>query len=536
MTGIADLETPTISRRFGIRKPRGTVAFRPWTPLRKQMSPTLNTLFPQKLRVGSKGDLSKLVSSLVTDSRRVTPGAVFFAIPGLRTQGTFYIEEAIDRGAVAIVSEEAPMTRGHTASIQVDSIRRVVAQVARKFYGRPDEKLEIAGITGTNGKTTVAYVLQFLLNQHFGNRETGLMGTVRYDLGKRTLPSFKTTPEAIDTFFMFQQMVEGRCRRAVMEVSSHGIDQFRVFGVSFDVGVFLNLTQDHLDYHRDLETYYQVKKRLFKSEMGGEPRQAVVNLDDSYGRRLARELKDSIRVVTFSLEDEQADLYAREYACSHQGSRVLIQSGSESVAFSTRLPGPYNVSNILAALAVCKTYGISLAEIAPNIQSFPGVPGRMERLESNQDLDVFVDYAHTDDALANALRMLRDISRGRVLLAFGCGGSRDRDKRKLMMEVAQKYTDYICATADNPRSESVEAIFEDMRAGVTESGKVDFIFDRRAAISRLLDVARPGDTVLIAGKGHETVQEFKDRIVPFDDRVVTRELLELKQLVKPRSP
>ena len=363
-----------------------------------------------------------------------------------------------------------------------------------------------------------------------------MIGTVQYDLGERTIPSFKTTPEAIDTFSLLRQMVQGGCRWAVMEVSSHGIDQSRVFGLSFDVGVFLNLTQDHMDYHGDLETYYQVKRRLFRSKTGGKPKIAVVNCDDPYGRRLVAELEDSIRVITFSLRDEKADLYARAYDCSHHGSKVVVQSGPESVVFATRLPGPYNVSNILAALAVCKAYGIALSDIGPELESFPGVPGRMERLQSTGEFDVFVDYAHTDDALANALGMLSAITRGRVVLVFGCGGCRDRDKRRLMMKVAQRYADHICATSDNPRSESIEDIFKDMKEGVSDPGKVEFIPDRRAAISRALDVAQAGDTVLVAGKGHETVQEFKDRIVPFDDRLVTRELLELKQLVKAGIP
>ncbi len=535
MEGFVDIESPAIGSRLQTGN-RGNNGLRAVDPRQKSLPPTLRTLFPETIRIASRGDLSKPVSSLVTDSRRVTPGAVFFAIPGLRTHGRFYIEQAIDGGAVAVVSEEAPVHWGHTASIQVASIRRVVAQVARNYYECPDQQLHVTGITGTNGKTTVSYVLQHLFNRHFGRGGAGLIGTVQYDLGKRTIPSFKTTPEAIDTFSLLRQMAQGGCGWAVMEVSSHGIDQSRVFGLSFDVGVFLNLTQDHLDYHGDLETYYQVKKRLFKSEAGGDPQLAVINWDDPYGRRLVGELEGDLRVITFSLKDEKADLWARAYDCSHQGSRVVVQSGPESVVLSTRLPGSFNVSNILAALAVCKAYGIALSDIGPEVESFPGVPGRMERLPSTGDFNVFVDYAHTDDALANALEMLSAITRGRVVLVFGCGGCRDRDKRRLMMKVAQRYADYTCATSDNPRSESIEAIFRDMKKGVSNPDKVEFILDRRAAISRALDVARSGDTVLVAGKGHETVQEFKDRIVPFDDRQVTRELLELKQLVKAGIP
>lgn len=525
MNAFIDIEMPVMGRK-AFNGSRASV------PFKKTVPHTLGTLFPKSIRIASKGDMNRPVSALVTDSRRVTPGAVFFAIPGLRTHGRYYIEEAIDGGAVAVVSEEAPGLRGQTVWIQVASIRQVVAQVARKYFGCPDEQLLVTGITGTNGKTTVSYILQYLLNRHYGRGAAGLMGTVHYDLGKRTIPSFKTTPEAIDTFSLLRQMALGGCQWAVMEVSSHAIDQSRVFGLSFDVGVFLNLTQDHLDYHGDLESYYRAKKRLFRSKAGKDPEVAVINWDDSYGRRLAGELEGDTEVITFSLKDARADLWARAYECSHNGSRVVVQSGQESVVLSTRLPGSYNVSNILAALAVCKAHGIALSDIGPEVESFPGVPGRMERLHSSGGFDVFVDYAHTDDALANALGMLSSITRGKLVLVFGCGGCRDRNKRKLMMQAAQKYADHICATSDNPRSESIEAIFGDMQEGISDAEKVEFIPDRRAAISRALDVVQAGDTVLIAGKGHETVQEFKDRIVPFDDRLVTRELLELKQLTK----
>ena len=497
---------------------------------------TIGTLFPESSRIACEGDLNRPVLSLVADSRRVTPGAVFFAIPGLRTNGKYYIEEAIDNGAVAVVSEEATRPWGRAASIQVDSTRQVVAQVARDFFGSPDEKLRVTGITGTNGKTTVSYVLQYLLNRHFGWGKAGLMGTVHYDLGMRTIPSFKTTPEAIDAFSLLRQMVHSGCKWAVMEVSSHAIDQSRVFGLSFDVGVFLNLTRDHLDYHGDLETYYQAKKGLFRSQGGRDPKVAVINWDDPYGRRLAGELEGDTKVITFSLKDERADLYARAFECSQNGSRITVQAGREFEVLSTRMPGPYNVSNILAALAICKAHGIALSDVAPEVDSFPGVPGRMERIHSTEGFDVFVDYAHSDDALDNALGMLSQLSRGKLVVVFGCGGCRDRDKRKLMMQAAQRHADHICATSDNPRSESVGDIFRDMYEGVSNPQKVEFIPDRRDAISRALDVVRAGDTVLIAGKGHETVQEFADRIVPFDDRLVTLELLELKQLTKARRP
>ncbi|MCB1121671.1 MAG: UDP-N-acetylmuramoyl-L-alanyl-D-glutamate--2,6-diaminopimelate ligase [Verrucomicrobiae bacterium] len=496
------------------------------------MQPTLLSLFPESLRVRHSGNLKRPVSTLVTDSRRVIPGAVFFAIPGLRTNGTFYIEEAIDRGAVAVVSE-SDRVYPQTTTIQVKNIREVVARVAKSFYGSPDEAMELIGITGTNGKTTVSYLAQSLLNASMPSLKAGLIGTVRYDLGQRSIPSFKTTPEAIDTFALLKQMKDAGCRRCVMEVSSHGIDQQRVFGASFDVAVFLNLTRDHLDYHQDIETYYSVKRRLFIGEVGPRPRVAVINLDDPFGRRLINESGIPEKVITFSINNPEADLFLTDYSCEQSGSRFTLDGVGGKHSLTTSLPGPYNLSNILAALAVCHGLGIELATVIPGLEKFPGVPGRMERIETEAGFDVFVDYAHTDDALDKALGMLRGITEGRLFVAFGCGGNRDREKRKSMMEAAQKHADFVCATADNPRGETIEAILEDMRGGVIKPDAVEFIPDRRAAISRVLDLAKPGDTVLIAGKGHETMQEFKDRIVPFDDRNVARELLEIKHLTRP---
>jgi UDP-N-acetylmuramoyl-L-alanyl-D-glutamate--2,6-diaminopimelate ligase len=528
MIGFADLETHTFSTYYQTQPRRGT-----GTPGRRSskngMPPTLQSLFPESLRLRHSGNLKQKVSVLVTDSRRVIPGAVFFAIPGLRTNGTFYIEEAIDRGAVAVVSESDPVYP-QTTTIQVENIRKVVAQVAQAFYETPDADLELIGITGTNGKTTVAYLVQSLLNGSSPDQKTGLIGTVQYDLGLRTLPSFKTTPEAIDSFALLKQIRDAGCRRCVMEVSSHGIDQKRIFGAAFDVAVFLNLTRDHLDYHKDMENYYQVKRRLFTGEIGDAPRIAVVNLDDGYGQRLANDLKVTETIITFSLSNPDADFYLTEYTCHHAGSRFTLNWPCGTRSLSTKLPGRYNLSNILAALAVCHGLDLNLDSAFSQVESFEGVPGRMERIVGTHDFDVFVDYAHTDDALEKALSMLRQITRGKLIVAFGCGGNRDRDKRKSMMEVAQEHADFVCATSDNPRGESIDSILSDMKAGVTKANEVEFIADRRAAISRVLDIAQAGDTVLIAGKGHETMQEFKDRIVPFDDRIVARDLLEIKQL------
>jgi len=496
------------------------------------MARTLTDLLPAEQVMDSQGNLKQEVTSLVTDSRRVIPGSVFFALPGLRTNGVYYVEEAIDRGAVAVVTEGKVRKHPRAAFVQVSDVRKVLAGLARGFYNEPDRKLELVGITGTNGKTTVSFLTQYLLEQLDAERKVGMVGTVKYDLGERSLPSFKTTPESVDTYALLQQMGSSGCRQAVMEVSSHGLDQFRVFGVEFDVVVFLNLTRDHLDYHGDLETYFQVKKRLFTGENGHKPKCAVINIEDPWGRRLADELKGEMPVVTFSTQDENADISVESFQCSRQGSTLVPRWEGGEAKVITQLAGRYNISNILAALGVIKALGGDVDKAARSLESFQGVPGRMERIDTKADFSVFIDYAHTDDALDNALSVLREITTGRVITVFGCGGNRDRSKRKMMMEAALRHSDRAVVTSDNPRGEAVEAIFSDMREGVSRPEDVSFVEDRRAAISMALDMAKAGDAVIVAGKGHESMQEFKDRIVPFNDKSVCQELLELKNLVQ----
>lgn len=476
-------------------------------------------------KLSGNGDM--LVTSLITDSRRVTPGALFFAIEGANTSGAYYVEEAIDRGAVGIVGQRAAGPRMAVPYLQVDDARVALAEIAGRFFDHPDRALDLVGVTGTNGKTTVTMLTQHLLSEAPGS--VGLLGTVRYDLGRRTLPSYKTTPESVDIYSMLDQMrIEG-CHSAVLEVSSHAIDQQRVRGVRFPVAAFLNLTQDHIDYHQTMESYFETKRRLFTGETGNKPEVSVINIDDKYGRQLAAELEGKTRIITFGL-GEGAEIHAREINLSPTGSEFTLTWPGGEATVSTHLAGKYNISNLLASLAICSAMGRDLNEVLPRVETFPGVPGRMERIDEGQAFPVLVDYAHTDDALRNALSMLREITPGRVLVVFGCGGNRDREKRPLMTTAVQELADFAWATADNPRREKVASIFDDMRKGVTAPEKIEFVDERRRAISLALDVARPGDCVLIAGKGHETYQEFADTVAPFDDRQVARELLNLKKL------
>lgn len=465
------------------------------------------------------------VTCLITDSRRVVPGALFFAIGGLRTDGNLFVEEAVDRGAVAIVTEENLGSHFPIDYIQVADVRTTLALISRKFYGTPDAKLGITGITGTNGKTTVSMLTQHLIG---GQDSVGLLGTIRYDLGQRTLPSFRTTPESVDIYALLAQMVDNHCTEAVMEVSSHGIDQKRTYGVDVDVAAFLNLTQDHIDYHKSMEAYYQVKKRLFTGETGRCPRQAVINIDCAYGRRLLGELPEGIEASTFGIGVE-AVLRADQVKLFADRTEFQLTWPEGCVGVSSPLLGRYNVSNLLAALAIARAKGHGLEMILERLQSFPGVPGRMERIDEGQPFNVLVDYAHTDDALAHACEMLREITLGRVIVVFGCGGDRDRTKRAPMLRAALDGADEVYVTSDNPRTESIDQIFADMR-DAAGSENAHYVNDRKHAISLALDAARPQDCVLIAGKGHEAYQEFDGTVIPFDDRHAARDLLRLKKI------
>ena len=490
-------------------------------------APTLGALVALLDTELKKPDSELAVTSLVTDSRRVVPGALFFAISGLRTNGNLYIEEAIDRGAVAIVTAEDLGSHLPIPAVQVGDVRIALAQIARVFYEAPDASLALTGVTGTNGKTTVTMLLQHLIG---GEETVGLLGTVRYDLGKRTLPSFKTTPESVDIYAMLSQVKQAGVTEVSMEVSSHGIDQQRVYGLHFDVAVFMNLTQDHIDYHENMESYFATKKRLFSGEIGAVPRVSVVNLDCPYGERLLASLNPSQKSISFGIEKEATfQASALKFFKDHTEFKLTHPEGEVSV--SSPLIGRYNISNLLGAIAAGYARGYSIQSMMERLLSFRGVPGRMERVEISEDLSVLVDYAHTDDALRNATSMLSDLTQRNRIVVFGCGGDRDRSKRAPMLRAVLEHAEIVIATADNPRSESLEQIFADMRSGIEPADlqKVQFIKDRKRAISIALDSAQAGDALLVAGKGHETFQEFGDSVIPFDDRQVIRDLWKLKK-------
>lgn len=491
------------------------------------MAHNLSELFAGIGLQSVKGSMQAMVTSIVIDSRRATPGCLFFALPGLRSDGNLYIEEAVNRGATAVVtSRPQQLVPTRVAFLQVENPREVLALVSRRFFAAPDEKLQLVGVTGTNGKSTVTHILKHLLSSR---GRTGMIGTIQYDLGRRTVPSFKTTPESVDLLSMLAQIRDAGCHAAVMEVSSHGLEQMRVNGLHFAAAAFTNLTRDHLDYHQSLDAYFDAKAKLFSGAIGTPPQVAAVNIDDPYGQQMLKCIAPSTRVLTYAI-DVPADVQAAQVSLGFQGTKFVVTWPDGTAAVETPMLGRFNVSNLLCVLTLAHGLNYDVGEFLPLLASVPGVPGRMERVENDLGCNVLVDYAHTDDALSNVLATIRAITPGRVLVVFGCGGDRDRTKRPRMTAAVQQVADLAWATSDNPRKESQAQIFSDMRTGVLQTEQIEFVEDRRHAISLALDAAGPGDSLLIAGKGHEPYQEFGDTIVPFDDRLVARELIAVKRL------
>jgi len=476
----------------------------------------------------SQGDLNTEVTDLITDSRRVTPGSAFFAIPGQRANGNDFLDEAIDRGAKTIVTcEDNGQFPSDVTSIKTENPRLLLAKYAKRHHGSPDKHLNIVGVTGTNGKTTVSTLTRHLLERP--GRPVGLIGTVRYHLGDREVPSFKTTPESSDIYPLLRSMLAAGCSEAVMEVSSHGIHQSRVAELEMEVAVFLNLTRDHLDYHGNMEKYFCEKRKIFNGQNGVLPKVAVINADCPYGRRLINELPPQVHILTFG-ESENSTFRARNISLGSGGAEFILDGPFGSTVVSTPLLGRYNIMNVLAAFTIVHALGVKVSDAIHRITAFKGVDGRMEAVDRGQGYNVVVDYAHTPDALRNALSMLRECTTGKLHLVFGCGGDRDRGKRLEMTKVACAGADKVWATTDNPRTEPQVSIFNDMRKGMSKNSKVYFVDDRRRAISMALDAATNGDCVLIAGKGHEAFQEVQYTAIPFDDRLVAGELLSAKQL------
>jgi UDP-N-acetylmuramoyl-L-alanyl-D-glutamate--2,6-diaminopimelate ligase len=473
------------------------------------------------------GPLDREISAIEHDSHCVTPGALFVALPGERTDGHRFISAAIERGARAlVVSQNSTAYRAlpnRPTRIRVTDTRAALADLAARFYGRPGNQLNLVGVTGTNGKTTVSFMTRQILNGT-GIR-TGLLGTVRYEIGDRSIPASRTTPQAVELQSLLAQMVKTRCGACVLEVSSHALDQQRVRGLEFDTAVFTNLTQDHLDYHQTMDQYFAAKLRLFQTlGQGSKPANAVINLDDPRSAEIIRTLSPKVHSLSYGIQ-AKADIVATDIHALTRGTRFVVETPVGRARIQLPVIGLHNVSNALAALGVGIGMGIPLEAMATSLLQLHCVPGRLEAIEAGQPFRVFVDYAHTDDALRHALTTLRALQPKRLIVVFGCGGSRDTQKRPLMGRAASELSDFAVLTSDNPRKEKPAAILRQIESGFREAHQYKILEDRQQAIEYALHLAQEGDIILIAGKGHETVQEYADTIVPFDDREVVREIL-----------
>ncbi len=467
------------------------------------------------------------VTSLAYDNRAVQPGALFFCVPGFTRDGHEFATDAIARGAAALVVERT-LNLG-VPEIKVPSVRAAMAPAAAAFYGDPTARLQTIGVTGTNGKTTTAFLIHALLEAD--GRRTGLLGTVKSVIGGAERPVERTTPEAIDLQSTFREMLDSGDVACAMEVSSHALELGRADAIHFSAAVFTNLTQDHLDFHGTMEEYFQAKRQLFAD---GRPGQAVINVDDPYGARLAGEVRGA---VTFAV-DHDATYRASELQTGLGGSRLTVHGPDGVIRLHSPLPGRFNLYNVLGAFAAVRAVGVPVDVAAGAIETAGHVPGRFQPVDAGQEFAVLVDYAHTPDSLENVLRAARGLvdgaapgpgsgsgGNGRVHVVFGCGGDRDRGKRPLMGEIATRLADRVIVTSDNPRSEDPEAIIGEILVGTGPA--VEHDADRRTAINAAIGGARRGDVVVIAGKGHEQGQEFEGgRKIPFDDITVAREALE----------
>jgi UDP-N-acetylmuramyl-tripeptide synthetase len=476
------------------------------------------------------GDLSERVVDVTHDSRRVAAESLFVAIQGANVDANQFIAQAIDAGAVGIVSERLRPEGFAGNWIKVTDARSALAKAAAEVHYHPSRELKLVGITGTNGKTTTAYVVASIAEAASGM--TALLSTVEYRLGSERVVAQHTTPEASDVQRHLRRAVDAGCAVAVMESSSQAIDLHRCDALHYTVAVFTNLTRDHLDYHGTMENYFASKRRLFEGIDGDPPEVSIINLDDEYGARLAEDLTERHqRVVSYALESS-ADVSAKEIEYSLAGMKLRLVTPQGERRVATPLVGRPHVYNIVAAAASCLAVGIPLDVIVSSFESCSGAPGRFERVPHTGDFAVVVDYAHTDDALLNVLRTAREVSRGRVITVFGCGGERDKTKRAPMGEIAARLSDVAIATSDNPRREDPEAILDDVEVGMRTTDRPYMrITDRLTAIKHAVADARTGDVVVIAGKGHEDYQILGTEKVHFDDKEVAALALKERGLV-----
>ncbi len=470
------------------------------------------------LASGGKGD--EEILGIAYNSKAVRPGFLFAALKGENRNGMDFVAEAEASGAVAILSSWPKPPASRAAWVQVADAREAFALASANFFGHPSDRMKVVGITGTKGKTTITYILEEILKAAGG--APGIIGTIEYRGPGLRAQAGRTTPEASDLQAMLREMLDAGASHCLMEVSSHALEQKRVWGVSFDVAVFTNLSGEHLDYHRTMESYFEAKRKLFT--MNHKRSAAVVNMDDPWGQRLIAELP--MKTITFGFAPA-AIVRALRSNLTEDGMDVQIAHPGNVLAVHSRLVGKHNVSNILAAVAAALALNIAPQDIARGIVALRGVPGRFERIKNDRGIQVIVDYAHTDNALENLLATAREFKPRRVVLVFGAGGNRDKDKRERMGRVAARLADWTVITSDNPRNEDPLEIIAAIERGFAKEGarSYEVVPDRREAIARALALANKGDTVLVAGKGHEDYQIFRDRTVHFSDVEVIREIL-----------
>ena len=459
------------------------------------------------------------ISGIAYDSRQVGNGDLFAAIRGTRTDGNRFVDQAVQRGACAILSQDPRPKSFPLPWIRVEHDRRALAQAAANFYDHPSRELHLAGVTGTNGKTSTAYLLESILRT--GGSRVGLISTITYRTPGWSAPAGLTTPESLDLQELFHRFRLQGCRQVVMEVSSHALDLNRVYATRFEVAVFTNLSPEHLDYHQSMDSYYLAKKRLFVDTGYGPPGVSIVNVDDAWGQELARSIPG--RCLTFSVHRE-ADFGVIECRSGWGGMRIRLRLREQELEVRTPLLGSFNLSNLLAAAAAANSLGVDRDALRDGIEACPPIPGRFEQIDCGQSFHVIVDYAHTPDALRKVLATARELGPRRVLVLFGCGGERDRAKRPAMGAIAEQHSDWVMLTSDNARGEDPLVILREIQAGF-RSDRNEAEPDRREAMRRLFSRAESGDVVILAGKGHEVGQQEAGRMRPFDDRQVARAVL-----------
>ena len=490
---------------------------------------TLHQLLPFMPTARASGPMEAEVSGVTADSRRVTAGALFFAHRGTKVDGHEYIPQALEQGAVGIIAELPVPPDYLGAWIEVKDAPLAMGSVASAVHGEPSLKLQVAGVTGTNGKTTVAFLIQHLIVQSKGR--CGMLGTIRYDLGNdEILPATHTTPDSAEMHRLLAAILGNGCAGVAMEVSSHAVDQQRIAGIEFDAAVFTNLTQDHLDYHRSMDAYFEAKAAFFEHLVHQKAKRhpcMVINIDDPAGKKLADRYQEKASVTTYGMS-YAADFRITDLTNTISTTQFHLLVGGRSLLVRLPLIGRFNVFNAVAALAAVHGMGYNLREAVQHLSAAPQVPGRLQSVGSQRNFRVFVDYAHTPDAMENVLRTLKALNPRRIITVFGCGGDRDVTKRPLMGSIAENLSDHVILTSDNPRSEDPEKILDEIQQGLRGSAHTKIV-DRAQAIALAIEVARDGDIILIAGKGHEDYQIFADRTITFDDVKVASRCLRDKK-------